>query len=133
MAVRAGYVFNYFLGQICFEINLKSLPMVVFATSLRLSLVNAHVSNSPLILSRDNLCCLIYFFASGLRTNTSLCLRCTNGSEKDFSKVSVFLCLCQHQLLVLSFLPPDQCTPHVSLWEHPLKTPVLPSCTDGDI
>lgn len=61
MAVRAGYVSNYFLGQICFEINLKSLPMVVFATSLNLSLVNTRVSNSPLILSRDNLCCLIYF------------------------------------------------------------------------
>lgn len=67
MAVRAGYVFNYFLGQICFEINLKSLPMVVFATSLRLFLVNAHVSNSPLILSGDNLFCLIY-----------LCLRTRN-------------------------------------------------------
>lgn len=66
-AIRSGYVSNYFLGQSCFEINLKSLLMVVFATSLRFSLVNACVSNSPLILSRDNLCCLIY-----------LCLRTMN-------------------------------------------------------
>lgn len=43
------------------EINLNSLPMVVFVTSLRLSLINARVSNSSLILSRDKLCCLICF------------------------------------------------------------------------
>lgn len=119
MAVRAAYVSNYFLGQSCFEINLKSLPMVVFATYLRFHLVNACVSNSPLIFSRDNLCCLIY-----------LCLRATNKhifvleAQKWIREGEFFQSWCVplsvplqrfSVFLVLCFWPLDQHMSHVLL------------------
>lgn len=118
MAVRAGYVFNYFLGQSCLEINLKSLPMVVFATSFKFSLVNARVSNSPLILSRDNLCCLIYLCLRTMNKRVFV-LEAEKWIEKEFFPKSEYSpsVLVQRfsMLLVLSFLPPEQRTSHVLL------------------
>lgn len=119
MAVRAGHVFYYFLGRVCFEINLKSLPMVVFSPLLDFSLVNTCVSNSALILSRNNLCCLIYICLRTVnkcvfvleaqkwvrkgRFSQSQCIPLSVPSQR----FSIFL--------VLYFLPPDQCTSHVLL------------------